>query len=54
MATPAPTHKSGVVSNGTAALKYIGTRATGTVTTSGGVVTGISLNGSILEINMRK
>jgi hypothetical protein len=50
MATPAPTHKSGIVSNGTAALKYIGTRATGTVTTSGGVVTGIVLSGSVLDI----
>ena len=50
MASPAPTHKSGIVSNGTAALKYIGTRATGTVVTSGGQVTGITLNGSVLEI----
>lgn len=50
MASPAPTHKSGIVSNGTAALKYIGTRATGTVVTSGGVVTGITLNGSIYDI----
>jgi hypothetical protein len=52
MATPAPTHKSGIVSNGTSALKYIGTRATGTVTTSGGQVTGIVLKGSILEITI--
>ena len=50
MAAPAPTHKSGIVTNGTAALKYIGTRATGTVVTSGGQVTGITLNGSIYEI----
>jgi hypothetical protein len=50
LASPGPTHKSGIVSNGTAALKYIGTRATGTVTTSGGVVTGIVLSGSILDI----
>ena len=50
MASPAPTHKSGIVSNGTAALKYIGTRATGTVVTSGGVVTGITLSGSIYDI----
>jgi hypothetical protein len=49
-ASPAPTHKSGTVSNGTAALRYIGTRATGTVTTSGGAVTGITLSGSILEV----
>lgn len=50
MASPAPTHKSGIVSNGTAALKYLGTRATGTVVTSGGQVTGITLNGSIYDI----
>jgi len=50
MASPAPTHKSGIVSNGTAALKYVGTRATGTVVTSGGQVTGITLNGSIYDI----
>ena len=52
MASPAPTHKSGIVANGTAALKYIGTRATGTVNVTGGVVTGITLNGSVLEIIM--
>ncbi len=52
MASPAPTHKSGIVENGTAALKYIGSRATGTVTVSGGQVTGIILNGSILDIIM--
>lgn len=50
LASPAPTHKSGIVANGTALLKYIGTRATGTVVTSGGQVTGITLNGSIFEI----
>ena len=50
MASPAPTHKSGIVANGTAALRYVGTRATGTVTTSGGVVTGVTLNGSVLEL----
>lgn len=52
LASPAPTHKSGVVTNGTAALKYIGTRATGTVTVTGGAVTGVVLKGSVLEINM--
>lgn len=51
-ATPAPSHKSGIVANGTAALKYIGSRATGTPITSGGVVTGVSLNGSIYDITM--
>jgi hypothetical protein len=52
LASPAPTHKSGVVANGTASLKYIGTRATGTVTVSSGAVTGIVLKGSVLEVNM--
>lgn len=51
-ATPGPNHKSGVVANGTAALKYIGTRATGTLTTSGGVVTGYTLNGQVYDISM--
>ena len=50
LASPAPTHKSGIVSNGTAALKYIGSRATGTVTTVDGEVTGIVLNGSVLDV----
>ena len=52
LATPAPTHKSGIVSNGTAALQYIGTRATGTVVVTGGVVTSILLNGMILDVVM--
>lgn len=52
MASPAPTHKSGIVANGTAALKYIGTQVTGTVTISANKITGVVLNGSILEIQM--
>ena len=51
-ATPGPNHKQGIVANGTAALKYIGTRATGTLTTSGGVITGYTLNGQIYDITM--
>ena len=50
--TPPPTHKSGIVANGTAAFKYIGTRATGSVNITAGVVTSISLNGLIYEINI--
>lgn len=49
---PAPTHKSGTVSNGTAALKYIGTTARATATVSSGVVTSINLIGSVLEVNI--
>jgi hypothetical protein len=52
LASPAPSHKSGVVANGTASLKYIGTRVTGSVNITAGAVTGITLNGSILEINI--
>lgn len=51
-ASPGPNHKSGVVANGTAALKYIGSRATGTLTVSGGVVTGYTLNGQVFDITM--
>jgi len=51
-ATPGPNHLSGIVQNGTAALKYIGTRATGTLTVSSGVVTGYTLNGSVFDITM--
>lgn len=52
LASPAPTHKSGIVANGTSALEYIGTRATGTVSVSSGVVTGVVLKGSVYEINI--
>ena len=51
-ASPGPNHKSGVVANGTAALKYIGSRATGTLTVTGGVVTDYTLNGSVFDITM--
>jgi hypothetical protein len=52
LADPAPVHTSGIVDNGSAALKYIGTQATGTATVSGGEVTGITLDGIIYEIEM--
>ena len=51
-ASPGPNHKSGIVANGTAGLKYIGTRATGTLTVTSGVVTGYTLNASVLDITM--
>ena len=52
LAAPAPTHRSGQVANGTATLLYKGTRATGTPVVSGGVITSITLNGSVYEINI--
>lgn len=52
LASPAPSHKSGIVANGTAALEYIGSRATGTVNVTGGVVTSVSLKGSVYEVNI--
>ena len=50
--TVGPTHKNGIVENGTASFLYIGTRATGTVNITGGVVSSISLNGMIYEVIM--
>ena len=49
-ATPAPTHGSGIVSNGTAALKYIGTVARATATVSANKVTAINLIGAVREV----
>ncbi len=47
-----PSHKIGIVENGSASFLYIGTRATGTVNITSGVVSSISLNGMIYEINL--
>ena len=52
LASPAPTHRAGVIFNGTSALKYVGTRATGTLTASGGLITGYTLNGNVYDITM--
>jgi hypothetical protein len=52
LASPGPNHKEGIVANGTAALEYIGTRATGDLIIEDGEVTGYTLNGSIYEITM--
>lgn len=52
MASPPPTHRTGIVANGTAALKYVGTRATGVFTTTSGVITGYTLFGSIYDITI--
>jgi len=47
-----PTHKLGIVQNGTTALKFIGSRAKGTVSLTGGSVTAVSLNGGVREVNL--
>ena len=52
LGSPGPVHKSGIAKNGTSSLKYIGTRATGTVTVVGGQITDIIMSGSVYEINM--
>lgn len=50
--TVGPVHTAGYANNGTTTLKYIGTRATGTVQHSGGLITGITLDGNVREINV--
>lgn len=50
--TPAPVHKSGIVSNGTAALKYIGSTAKAVANISAGAVTSVSLVGGVREVDM--
>jgi hypothetical protein len=52
MASPGPTHRAGIVANGTAALQYVGTRATGTLTVTAGVITSYALNGNVYDITM--
>jgi hypothetical protein len=48
----APVHRFNTVSNGTSALKYIGTTATGDVTLTSGAITGITLYGMIREVSI--
>jgi hypothetical protein len=52
MSTTQPTHRIGAVQNGTATLKFIGTRAKGTVTVVSGEVTAVNLIGAVREINL--
>lgn len=47
-----PTHKLGIVSNGTCSLKYVATRATGVVNISGGEITGVSLIGGVKDVDL--
>lgn len=52
LALPAPVHRRGIVDNGSAVLKYIGTQATGTATITGDEVTSITLDGMVYEIEL--
>jgi hypothetical protein len=47
-----PTHRFGTIQNGSAALKYLGTRAKGSVVVEDGEVTAVNLIGSVREINL--
>jgi hypothetical protein len=48
--TVAPVHRFGTVANGTTALKYIGTTATGDVTIVGGEITAVTLYGMVRDV----
>jgi hypothetical protein len=48
----APTHRLGVVQNGTATLKFVGSRATGTATVVSGEITDVTLIGAVREIDL--
>lgn len=48
----APVHRYNTVANGTAALKYIGTTATGSVTLSSGVVSAVTLYGMVRDVSL--
>jgi hypothetical protein len=47
-----PTHRIGTVQNGTASLKFVGTRAKGTVSVSSGAITAVTLTGAVREVNL--
>jgi hypothetical protein len=47
-----PSHRLGTVQNGSAALRYIGTRAKGSVTVDGGEVTAVTLTGAVREVDL--
>lgn len=48
--TVAPVHRFGTVANGTTALKYIGTTATGDVTIDDGEITAVTLYGMVRDV----
>lgn len=48
----APTHRFGTVANGTAALKYKGTRLTAEATVVDGVITEVVMDGSVLDVQV--
>jgi hypothetical protein len=52
LSATAPSHRLGTVQNGTAALRFVGTRAKGTITVDGGEVTEVSLTGAVREVNL--
>jgi hypothetical protein len=52
LSSTAPTHRFGTVQNGTCTLKFVGSRAKGTVSVSSGSITGVTLIGSVREINL--
>jgi hypothetical protein len=47
-----PSHRLGTVQNGSAALRFVGTRAKGSVTVSSGAVTAVTLTGAVREVNL--
>jgi hypothetical protein len=47
-----PTHRTGTVQNGSAALKFVGTRAKGSITVSSGAVTAVNLTGAVREVDL--
>jgi hypothetical protein len=47
-----PTHRLGTIQNGSAALRFVGTRAKGSITVSSGEITAVSLTGAVREVNL--
>jgi hypothetical protein len=52
LSSTAPSHRLGTVQNGTAALKFVGTRAKGSVTVVSGEVTAVTLTGAVREVDL--